>query len=172
MKKTNAARLLDKLGIAYDLMEYPVDEEDVSAENVASKVGMPLERVFKTLVARGDRTGVLVASIPGGAELDLKKLAALSGNKRVELVPLKEVQPLTGYIRGGVSPLGMKKTYPYFLDESAFHADPTRWSTLPAFPLGKRISVSAGVRGCQIVLDPEDLRRATGAITGDLIHAS
>ncbi|WP_029165778.1 Cys-tRNA(Pro) deacylase [Aminiphilus circumscriptus] len=172
MKKTNAVRLLDKLGIPYELMEYPVDEEDVSAENVASKVGMPLERVFKTLVARGDRTGVLVASIPGGAELDLKKLAALSGNKRVELVALKEVQPLTGYIRGGVSPLGMKKTYPYFLDESAFHADPGSWSTVPAFPLGGRISVSAGVRGCQIVLEPEDLRRATGAVTGDLIHSS
>lgn len=172
MKKTNAVRLLDKLGIPYELMEYPVDEEDVSAENVASKVGMPLERVFKTLVARGDRTGVLVASIPGGAELDLKKLAALSGNKRVELVALKEVQPLTGYIRGGVSPLGMKRTYPYFLDESAFHADPGSWSTVPVFPLGGRISVSAGVRGCQIVLEPEDLRRATGAVTGDLIHSS
>ena len=146
MKKTNAARLLEGLKIPHTLQEYPVDESDLSAEHVAREVGLPLNQVFKTLVARGDRTGVIVAVLPGDGELDPKALASVSGNKKVDLVPMKEVQPLTGYLRGGCSPLGMKKKYPVFLDESA-----------RAFPF---ISVSAGLRGIQVYVAPEDLRRA------------
>lgn len=156
MKKTNAARLLDGLGIAYTLKEYEVDESDLGAESVAAKVGMPAGQVFKTLVARGDKTGVLFACVPGESELDLKKIAAVSGNKKVELVPLKEVQPLTGYIRGGVSPLGAKKHYPVFLDKSA-----GQW------PL---IAVSAGVRGCQILLPAQQLAAAVQAKLCDIIR--
>ncbi|EGO64081.1 Cys-tRNA(Pro) deacylase [Acetonema longum] len=149
MKKTNAARLLDGLGITYELKEYDVDENDLSAESVAAKVGLPAEQVFKTLVVRGDKSGVIMACIPGAAELDLKKLAAASGNKKAEMVPLKEVLPLTGYIRGGVSPIGAKKKYPVFLDESA-----SQWSFL---------SISAGLRGGQLLLAPAALIQATGA---------
>lgn len=152
MKKTNAARLLDKLKISYEIREYDVDESDLGAASVASKVGLPLDRVFKTLVARGDKTGVLMAVISGGAEIDLKALAAVSGNKKVEMVHLNEVLPLTGYIRGGVSPLGAKKNYPVFLDWSASDQ-----------PL---ISISAGQRGMQLFLRPEDLVKATGAVMG------
>lgn len=152
--KTNAARLLDGLGIIYELREYKVDETDLSAENVAEKIGMPAEQVFKTLVVRGDKTGVLLACVPGATELDLKALAAASGNKRMEMVPLKEVQPLTGYIRGGVSPVGAKKHYPVYLDETALI-----WSN---------ISISAGIRGCQAILSPEDLVRAVSARTCDI----
>lgn len=147
--KTNAARILETLKISYELREYEIDEADLSAEAVAAKLGLPPQQVFKTLVARGDKTGVLLACVPGAAELDLKALAAVSGNKRVELVPLKEVQPLTDYIRGGVSPLGTKKKYPVFVDESA-----RQW---------ERISLSAGVRGCQIILAPHDLAKAVQA---------
>lgn len=147
--KTNAARILDGLKIAYELKEYEVDEQDLSATSVAEKVGMPPAQVFKTLVASGDKTGVIMACIPGAAELDLKALAAASGNKKVEMVPLKEVQPLTGYVRGGVSPLGTRKRYPVFLDESA-----DRW---PA------IAVSAGIRGCQLVVAPAKLAQAVNA---------
>ena len=149
MKKTNAARFLDNLKIEYRLMEYEVDESDVSAEAVAIKVNLPLEQVFKTLVVRGDRSGVLLACIPGGAQLDLRRLSEISGNKKVEMVPVKEIQTLTGYMRGGVSPIGTKKHYPAYLDESALK-----------FPF---ISVSAGVRGCQILLDPKHLSKAVGA---------
>jgi len=116
--KTNAARLLDSLGIRYELRDYDVDPEDLSAETVAAKVGMPPEQVFKTLVARGDRTGVLMAVVPGNGELDLKALARLSGDRKVDTVPLKELQPLTGYIRGGVTAIGGKKEYPVFVDET------------------------------------------------------
>ena len=147
--KTNAARMLDAAGIHYELREYTVDEDDLSAPSVAAKIGMPPEQVFKTLVASGDRTGVLVACIPANAELDLRTLAAASGNKRVELVPVKEVLPLTGYIRGGVSPIGTRKSYPFYLEETA-----VLWSA---------ISVSAGVRGCQLVLAPDDLARVLDA---------
>jgi Cys-tRNA(Pro)/Cys-tRNA(Cys) deacylase len=154
VKKTNAARILDNLGIPYELKEYPVDEEDLSAGHVARAVGLPEGRVFKTLVARGDRTGVLMAVVPGDRELDPKALAAVSGNKRVELVPLKEVQPLTGYLRGGCSPLGAKKPYPVFLDRRALD-----------FP---SISVSAGLRGLQLFLAGPDLVRAAGATLADL----
>jgi len=145
--KTNAARILDAAGVRYQLLEYEVDEDDLSAPRVAEKIGMPPEQVFKTLVARGDREGVLMASIPSNAELDLKALAAVSHNKKVELVAVKEVLGLTGYIRGGVSPIGVKKAYPFFLDEAAI--------------LFEEISVSAGIRGCQMVLAPDDLLRLT-----------
>jgi Cys-tRNA(Pro)/Cys-tRNA(Cys) deacylase len=146
MKKTNAARYLDSLKIAYKLVEYKVDEFDLSADSVARKVGLPLEQVFKTLVARGDKTGVWMACIPGNAELDLKAIAAVSGNKNAEMVHVGEILQLTGYIRGGVSPIGTKKRYPIFLDESAMR-----------FPF---ISISAGVRGSQILISPEDLIKA------------
>ena len=146
MKKTNAARYLDSLKIDYRLVEYEVDESDLSAENVARKLNLPLEQVFKTLVARGDKSGVLMACIPGNTELDLKAMATVSGNKKVEMVHVGEIQPLTGYIRGGVSPIGARKHYPIFLDESALR-----------FPL---ISVSAGVRGSQIFISPGDLVKA------------
>lgn len=147
--KTNAARLLDDLGIKYELQDYEVDPEDLTAETVAEKVGLPPEQVFKTLVARGDRNGVCFAVIPGNTELDLKALAAATGNKKIDLVTLKEVQPLTGYIRGGVTVLGAKKAYPAVADE-----------TIELFDV---ISVSAGVRGTQIFLSPADYLRATEA---------
>lgn len=147
--KTNAARILDREAVHYELREYPVDEEDLSAPHVAEAVGMPPEQVFKTLVVRGDRTGVLLACIPGSSELDLKALAAASGNKKVELVAVKEVLGLTGYIRGGVSPVGTKKAYPLYLDETA-----DLWDV---------IAVSAGIRGCQMLLAPADLARVTDA---------
>jgi Cys-tRNA(Pro)/Cys-tRNA(Cys) deacylase len=150
--KTNAARLLDTLGIRYELREYEVDPEDLSAETVAAKVGLPAEQVFKTLVARGDRTGVLLAVVPGDAELDLKALARLSGDRKVDTVPLKELQPLTGYIRGGVTALGGKKEYPVFVDE-----------TVELFDI---ISVSAGVRGTQLLLAPADYLRVTKGKVG------
>jgi len=154
MKKTNAARILDGLGIDYKLCEYEIDENDLSAETVAKKVNLPLNQVFKTLVARGDKTGVLLACIPGDMELDLKAAAEISGNKKVEMVPLKEIQPLTGYIRGGVSPIGTRKHFPVFLDERASR-----------FPF---ISISAGLRGCQIFLEPQTLVRLLQAKTGNL----
>jgi Cys-tRNA(Pro)/Cys-tRNA(Cys) deacylase len=149
MAKTNAARILDAAGIHYSLREYEVDENDLSAPSVAAKIGLPPEQVFKTLVARGDRTGILMAAIPANAELDLKAIAAASGNKKVELVAVKEVLGLTGYIRGGVSPIGGKKPYPFYLDETAILFD--------------EISVSAGIRGCQLLLAPDDLVRLTEA---------
>ncbi len=152
--KTNAARLLDKLGLRYELREYEVDPEDLSAETVAAKVGMPCEQVFKTLVARGDKTGVLLGVVPGNSELDLKALAALSGDKKVEVVSLKEVQPLTGYIRGGVTALACKKDYPTFVDE-----------TIELFDV---VSVSAGVRGTQIILAPADYLKAVNGRTGGI----
>ncbi|NDD64234.1 MAG: Cys-tRNA(Pro) deacylase [Acidobacteria bacterium] len=147
--KTIAARMLDQLKIPYELRSYEVDEGELDAITVAHKVNMPPNATFKTLVTRGDRTGVLMACIPGDAELDLKKMAAVSGNKRLELVAVREIQSLTGYIRGGVSPLGSKKRYPLFLDESALNHD--------------QVSVSAGQRGLQMILAPADLQQATGA---------
>ena len=146
MKKTNAARLLDNLKIDYKLVEYEVDESDLSAESVARKVNLPQGQVFKTLVARGDKTGLLMACVPGNSELDLKAMAGVSGDKKVEMVHVKEIQQITGYIRGGVSPVGAKKRYPVFLDESAM-----------TFPF---ISISAGVRGSQIFVSPGDLIEA------------
>ena len=147
--KTNAVRLLDGLKIAYELREYEVDPDDLAAESVAEKIGMPAEQVFKTLVARGDRTGVCFAVIPGNYELDLKALATATGDRKIQLVPLKEVQPLTGYIRGGVTALGAKREFPVFLDEIAEIFDV--------------ISISAGQRGTQVVLAPGDYIRAVDA---------
>lgn len=150
VSKTNAVRLLESLGIPFELREYEVDPEDLSAETVAAKIGFPLEQTFKTLVARGDQSGVCLAVIPGSAALDLKALAKVSGNRKVDTVPLKEVQPLTGYVRGGVTALACKREYPVYLDEFA--------------QLFERISISAGVRGVQILLSPEDYRRAVQAV--------
>jgi Cys-tRNA(Pro)/Cys-tRNA(Cys) deacylase len=152
--KTNAARLLDALGIAHELRDYQVDEEDLSAGSVARKVGLPPEQVFKTLVCRGDRNGVCFAVVPADAQLDFKALARLSGDRSVEIVPLKEVQPLTGYVRGGVTVLGSKKDYPSYADE-----------TIELFDV---ISVSAGTRGTQILLAPADYLRATKAKLGPI----
>jgi Cys-tRNA(Pro)/Cys-tRNA(Cys) deacylase len=152
MTKTNAARLLDSLGIAYEVREYEVDPDDLAAESVARKVGLPPEQVFKTLVARGDKHGVCFAVVPGDQQLDLKALAHLTGDKKIDTVPLKEVQPLTGYIRGGVTALAAKKNYPVSADE-----------TIELFDI---ISISSGMRGAQLLLAPADYIRATGARVG------
>jgi Cys-tRNA(Pro)/Cys-tRNA(Cys) deacylase len=150
--KTNATRLLDTLGIRYELRDYPVDPDDLSAVKVAGQVGLPAAQVFKTLCAKGDRHGLAFAVIPGDAKLDLKALARVSGNRSAELVPVSQLQALTGYIRGGVTALAAKKHYPVYLDDSAMqHAV---------------ISISAGVRGTQILLAPQDYVRATGAALG------
>lgn len=152
--KTNAVRYLDGLKITYELREYEVDPDDLSAETVAAKVGLPAEQVFKTLLVRGDRTGLHFAVIPGNAEVDFKALAKLTGDRKTEMVPLKEVQPLTGYIRGGVTAMAGRKDCPVFVDE-----------TVELFDV---ISVSAGVRGLQILLAPADYLRATSATTGPI----
>lgn len=146
--KTNAARKLDELGISYELLAFDVSEDDLSAETAADAVGLPRERVYKTLVTRGDKTGVMEACLPAGSELDLKALAAASGNKGAALVPLKEVQQLTGYIRGGCSPIGGKKDYPVYISEDAGNHE--------------RIAVNAGARGLLFLISPCDLLRATG----------
>ena len=152
--KTNAVRLLDSLGVHYELCEYAVDPDDLAAESVAAKIGLPPEQVFKTLLARGDRNGPCFAVIPGNYELDLKALAKLSGDRKVELVPLKQVQPLTGYIRGGVTVLGAKKDFPVFVDET--------------MELWDVVSISAGVRGTQVLIAPADYVRITNAALGEI----
>jgi Cys-tRNA(Pro)/Cys-tRNA(Cys) deacylase len=155
-QKTNAARLLDQIGIHYELREYQVDPEDLAAEAVATKIGLPPEQLFKTLVAEGDRQGICIAVIPSNTELDLKAIAVTSGNRKIQLVPVKEIQKLTGYIRGGVTALAAKKAYPVYVDE-----------TIELFEV---ISISAGIRGTQILLAPADFLRATGAIVALLAH--
>jgi Cys-tRNA(Pro)/Cys-tRNA(Cys) deacylase len=147
VQNTNAARLLDQMGIHYELREYEVDPNDLAAETVAAKIGLPPDQVFKTLVARDDRKGICMAVIPGDQELNLKRLAAVAGKKKVELVPVKELQSLTGYVRGGVTALAAKRNYPVYVDE-----------TIELFEM---VSISAGVRGLQIVLAPSDYLRAT-----------
>ena len=147
VSKTNAARLLDQLGIHYELRAYEVDPEDLAAETVAAKIGLPAEQVFKTLVARGDRNGIVMAVIPGDQELDLKALAAAARERKIQLVPVKELQALTGYIRGGVTALAAKREYPVFVDE-----------TIELFEV---VSISAGMRGLQILIAPADYLRAT-----------
>lgn len=154
MKKTNAARLLDARSIDYELAEYEVDENDLSATTLAKKLGQDVEQIFKTLVLRGDKTGVFVTAIPGNAEVDLKKAAKVSGNKNCAMVLQKELLGLTGYIRGGCSPLGMKKPYPIYIHE-----------TCQLFDL---IYISAGQRGLQLKLNPEDLIQMTGAVVCDV----
>lgn len=156
--KTNAVRALDNLGINYELREYEVDPEDLSAETVAAKIGFPLEQVFKTLVARGAKNGVCLAVVAGNVQLDLKALAKLSNDRSVETVALKEVQPLTGYIRGGVTALACKKNYPVYVDENIL--------------LCEIVSVSAGVRGTQILLAPDDYLKATNATVGSIAKSN
>jgi Cys-tRNA(Pro)/Cys-tRNA(Cys) deacylase len=146
-QKTNAVRLLDQLGIEYELRAYEVDPNDLTAESVAEKVGLPPEQVFKTLVARGDRRGICMAVIPGDVELDLKSLANASGDRKIHLVQMKELLGLTGYIRGGVTAFAGKKDYPVYVDE-----------TLELFDV---VSISAGIRGLQVLLKPEDYLRVT-----------
>jgi Cys-tRNA(Pro)/Cys-tRNA(Cys) deacylase len=148
-QKTNAARFLDQMGVRYELREYEVDPEDLAAEAVAAKIGLPPAQLFKTLVAQGDRNGICMAVIPGDTELDLKALAAASGDRKIHLVPVKELQKLTGYIRGGVTALAAKKAYAVYADKSIEHFD--------------AISISAGVRGLQILLAPADYLRIAKA---------
>lgn len=154
MNKTNVVRILDRLQVAYEVRTYEVDEADLSAGHVADLVGLPADQVFKTLVARTDQREVVLACVPGALELDMKALGVAAGAKRVELVPLKEVQGLTGYIRGGVSPLGTRKDFRVFLDETAI--------------LWDEISISAGQRGMQILMAPDDLIRATNAVVCEI----
>ena len=156
--KTNGARFLDSLGIRYSLREYEVDPEDLTAITVAKKIGMPIEQVFKTLLTTDGAGSHFFAVIPGDAELDFKKLARIAGVRKAEMVSLKEVQPLTGYIRGGVTVFGAKKAYPAFVDETV--------------ELFDEISVSAGVRGTQLILAPADYIRASEAIVADLTKES
>jgi Cys-tRNA(Pro)/Cys-tRNA(Cys) deacylase len=155
--RTNVLRLLDAAGIGYETREYPVDEADLSGVHAAELLGIPAERVFKTLVLRGAGGAYYVCCIPVAEELDLKKAARLTGEKSIGLLPLRELRPVTGYVRGGCSPIGMRKAFPTFIDETA--------------ELFDRISVSAGLRGLQVILAPGDLLSFTGATLGDLCAA-
>ena len=155
IEKTNAARLLDKAKIDYQLISYEVDEADLSAVHVAAQLNEPIEKVFKTLVLKGDKTGYFVCIIPGAEELDLKKAAKISENKSCEMIPMKELLPVTGYIRGACSPIGMKKHFPVFIHESCLNFE--------------RIYVSAGKRGLQLVLSPSDLIQEMKATVNFLI---
>lgn len=148
--KTNGARFLESLGIPFEIREYEVDPNDLAATTVAKKIGMPAEQVFKTLLTTGGPATYLFAVIPGNAELDLKKLAHAAGLRKAEMVPLKDVQPLTGYIRGGVTVFGAKKDFPVYIDETAILFD--------------RVSISAGRRGTQLILSPDDFLRAAAAL--------
>ena len=155
INKTNAARILDQKKIQYELVPYKVDENDLAATHVAAQLGEDIEQVFKTLVLRGDKNGLLVCVIPGDKEVDLKKAAKISGNKKVEMIAMKELLPLTGYIRGGCTPIGMKKPYPTWIHLTATN-----------FPF---IYISAGQRGLQLKLNPDDLMEAFGIDSADLI---
>ncbi len=155
ISKTNAARILDQKKVQYELVPYTVDENNLAATHVADELGEDIEQVFKTLVLRGDRNGLLVCVIPGDKEVDLKKAAKLSGNKKVEMIAMKELLPLTGYIRGGCCPIGMKKPFPTWIH-----------STCLEFPF---IYISAGIRGLQLKLAPQDLIGVTGAVAADLV---
>ncbi|MDY5357209.1 MAG: Cys-tRNA(Pro) deacylase [Candidatus Cryptobacteroides sp.] len=153
IEKTNAARLLDRAGIAYNLIPYEFDESDLAASHVAQSLGEPIERVFKTLVLHGDKNGYLVCVVPGNTEVDLKALAKASGNKKTEMIPMKDLLGVTGYIRGGCSPIGMKKKYPTYIHSTALGFD--------------SIFISAGVRGLQLQLSPSELIAFTNATVGD-----
>lgn len=155
INKTNVARLLDKAKIAYQLVPYEVDENDLSATHVAEQLGEDIAQVFKTLILHGDKSGYFVCVIPGADEVDLKKAAKVSGNKKCEMIPVKELLPLTGYIRGGCSPIGMKKHFPTYIHSTASGFD--------------KIYVSAGQRGLQIQIAPADLIKVAQAIEADLI---
>ncbi|MCY1719817.1 Cys-tRNA(Pro) deacylase [Prolixibacteraceae bacterium Z1-6] len=154
MKKTNTMRILDRAKVEYNAISYNVDESDLSAVHVAESLNQDISKVFKTLVLEGDKTGYIVACIPGAKEVHLKNLASLSGNKKCVMIPMKDILKVTGYIRGGCSPFGMKKQFPTFVDESAIRFD--------------KIYVSAGVRGIQIEITPTNLIRLTNAKTGQL----
>ena len=153
IEKTNAARLLDRAEIAYNLIPYEFDESDLAASHVAQSLGEPIERVFKTLVLHGDKNGYLVCVVPGNTEVDLKALAKASGNKKTEMIPMKDLLGVTGYIRGGCSPIGMKKKYPTYIHSTALGFD--------------SIFISAGVRGLQLQLSPSELISFTNATVGD-----
>ena len=155
INKTNVARLLDKAKIAYQLVPYEVDENDLSATHVAEQLGEDIAQVFKTLILHGDKSGYFVCVIPGADEVDLKKAAKVSGNKKCEMIPVKELLPLTGYIRGGCSPIGMKKPFPTYIHPTASGFD--------------KIYVSAAQRGLQIPIAPADLIKVAQAIEADLI---
>ena len=155
IEKTNAARLLDRAKIAYDLVPYTVDENNLAATHVAEELGEDIATVFKTLVLRGDRAGLFVCVIPGDKEVDLKAAARVSGNKKADLIPMKELLPTTGYIRGGCSPIGMKKPLPTFIHSTCLDHE--------------RIYISAGVRGLQIAIAPSDLVAYVGATVTDLV---
>ena len=155
IEKTNAARLLDRAKIAYDLVPYTVDEDNLAATHVAEELGEDIATVFKTLVLRGDRAGLFVCVIPGDKEVDLKAAARVSGNKKADLIPMKELLPTTGYIRGGCTPIGMKKPLPTFIHSTCLDHE--------------RIYISAGVRGLQIAIAPADLVSFVGATVTDLI---
>ena len=155
IEKTNAARLLDRAKIAYDLVPYTVDEDNLAATHVAEELGEDIATVFKTLVLRGDRAGLFVCVIPGDKEVDLKAAARVSGNKKADLIPMKELLPTTGYIRGGCSPIGMKKPLPTFIHSTCLDHE--------------RIYISAGVRGLQIAIAPADLVAYVGAAVVDLV---
>jgi Cys-tRNA(Pro)/Cys-tRNA(Cys) deacylase len=157
MQKTNAMRLLDAAGIQYSTAEYEVDESDLSGVHAAQMLNMPVERVFKTLVLRGDSGAYLVCCIPVADELDLKKAARISGEKKVDLIPMKDLLMVSGYVRGGCSPIGMKKLFPTYIDETA--------------ELFDTISISAGARGVQIIVKLGDLNRYIGAVSADLVVA-
>lgn len=152
--KTNAARLLDKAGISYELIPYEVDPENLAATHVAEQLGEDIERVFKTLVLRGDRNGIFVCVVPGDMEVDLKAAAKISGNKSAEMIAMKELLPMTGYIRGGCSPIGMKKHFPTYIHATAVDFD--------------FIYVSAGVRGIQVKIAPQSLISFIGATVGEI----
>ncbi len=154
MQKTNAMRRLDAAKIPYQILEYEVDENDLSGMHIAEQLGFPPEKMFKTLVAKGDKTGPLVFCIPVAAEIDLKRAASITGNKKIEMIHVKDLLALTGYIRGGVSPIGMKKAFPTYLDESALQFE--------------QITVSSGTRGAQLLLSREALIPFIGAKTADL----
>ena len=154
IEKTNAARLLDKAGISYTLIPYEFDENDLAAQHVADSLGQDIARVFKTLVLHGDRTGHIVCVIPGNGEVDLKALAKVSGNKKVEMIAMKDLLAVTGYIRGGCSPIGMKKKFPTYFHSTALEFD--------------HIYVSAGVRGLQLEISPADLIKFTDAMVADI----
>lgn len=158
INKTNVARLLDKAKVPYQLVPYEVDENDLSAIHVAEQLGENIEQVFKTLILHGDKSGYFVCVIPGADEVDLKKAAKVSGNKKCEMIPVKELLPLTGYIRGGCSPIGMKKHFPTYIHFSAEQFD--------------NIYISAGQRGLQVLLAPADLVRETNASFADLVSGN
>ena len=157
IQKTNVARLLDKAKIAYELVPYTVDENNLAADHVAEELGEDINQVFKTLILHGDRCGYFVCVVPGNTEVDLKKAAKAAGAKKTEMIPMKELLPLTGYIRGGCSPIGMKKAFPTYFHQSALNFD--------------EIFVSAGVRGLQLKISPQDLIKYVRATITDLIQS-